>query len=196
MPNPTISTITLPTGSTYDIKDAWARDAISELSGATKYIGVTTTALTDGCTTNPITINGQSVTAESGDIANYGSKEFIFNGTAWQEFGDLSQLGDLAFKDNASGSYTPAGSISVTPTVTVNTTTVNSITNVGTLPTCTLPALSTTVSNENLTIGWSEGSFSAGTLPTKGSNTTVATGIDSATATGSFTGTAATITVS
>lgn len=196
MPNPTISTITLPTGSTYDLKDAWARDAIGELSGATKYIGVTTTALTDGCTTNPITINGQSVTAESGDIANYGSKEFIFNGTAWQEFGDLSQLGDLAFKDNASGSYTPAGNISVTPTVTVNTTTVNSITNVGTLPTCTLPALSTTVSNENLTIGWSEGSFSAGTLPTKGSNTTVATGIDSATATGSFTGTAATITVS
>ena len=37
--------------------------------------------------------------------------------------------------------YTPAGSVSVTPTVELNTTSVNSITDVGTLPSCTLPTL-------------------------------------------------------
>lgn len=109
-----LSKITLPSGTTYNLKDAAAREAIEQLSGYTKYLGVTTTALTDGATTNPITINGESVTAGSGDIACYGSKEFIFNGTAWQEFGDLSGLGDMAFADTATGSYTPAGSVSLT----------------------------------------------------------------------------------
>lgn len=65
--------------------------------------------------------------------------------------------------------YTPAGTVG-TPTISVKTagatTTVNSITDVGSLPT-----LTTTVANENLTIG-----FSQGTLPTKGANTTVKTG--------------------
>ena len=83
----------------------------------------------------------------------------------------------------ADHSYTPAGSVSVTPTVTVNTTTVNSITAVG-----ELPSLSMTVTNEILSFTWA-----AGSLPTKGNDTTVATGIDTATATASFTGTAATL---
>lgn len=245
-----ISKITLPTGTTYDIKDATARSLIDEMSGYTDFLGVTTTTLTDGATTNPITVSGSSVTAVKGNIATYGSAEFIFNGTAWQAFGDLSGLGELAYQDSVSASYKPAGSVSqptftgtegtvsvsgtiansvtlssgtssgtgkadvtpagtvskptftgssltstgtftpagtVSPTVTVNTTTVNSITAVGTLPSCTLPVFSTSVSGETLTLGWSAGSFSKGTLPTKGSNTTVATGIKSATAT--FTGT-------
>ncbi|MBR2246055.1 MAG: hypothetical protein IJ880_03365 [Bacilli bacterium] len=57
-----------------------------------KWIGVTTTALSDGSTTNPITIDGKSVTAVAGDTASYNSKEFVFNGTIWQEFGDLDSL--------------------------------------------------------------------------------------------------------
>lgn len=97
--NPLISQITLPSGTTYDIKDAKARADIAELQQYTDYLGVTTTVLTDGATTNPITISSNSVTAVKGNIANYGSKEFIFNGTAWQEFGDLSGLGELAFAD-------------------------------------------------------------------------------------------------
>ena len=110
-----ISQITLPSGAstvTYDIKDAGARELISALQNYTDYLGVTTTELTDGASTNPITIEGQPVTAVKGNIANYGSKEFIWNGSAWQEFGDLSGLGALAFKASASGSYTPAGTIS------------------------------------------------------------------------------------
>ena len=94
-------------------------------------------------------------------------------------------LGTLATKSTISDhSYTPAGSVSVTPEVTVNTTTVNSITAVG-----ELPSLSMTVTNEVLSFTWA-----AGQLPTKGDDTTVATGINTATATASFTGTPDTIT--
>ena len=53
-------------------------------SGATKWLGVTTTELTDGASTNPITINGASVTAEDGDIVQYGTDTFTFNGEVWQ----------------------------------------------------------------------------------------------------------------
>ena len=236
--------IKLPSGTTYNIVDQGARDLIAAMEGGTAWLGVTTTPLTDGATTNPIVIDGQSVTAKTGSMCAYQSKEFVFNGTAWQEFGDLSTLGSLAYKDAASGSYTPAGSVSkptftgtegnisasftpagtvskptftgtegnvsasftpagsvsiskgngtanYTPegsvsaptiTVTPNTAKVNSITAVGSLPELTM-----TVESETLTFGWD-----AGSLPTKGSDTTVVTGIKSATATQpSFTGTGA-----
>lgn len=115
-----ISKVTIPNASgqgstTYDIKDATAREQIAAITGGyTKYLGVTTTALTDGSSTNPVTINGSSVTASNGDIVTYQNKEFIFNGTVWQEFGDLSGLGLLAFANTASGSFTPQGSVSGT----------------------------------------------------------------------------------
>jgi hypothetical protein len=35
--------------------------------------------------------------------------EYVFNGTKWQEFGSTGSLKSLAFKDNASGNYTPIG---------------------------------------------------------------------------------------
>lgn len=55
-------------------------------SGAVKWLGVTTTALEDGDTTNPITIDGQSVTAEDGDVVQYGTSLFAFNGEKWQTY--------------------------------------------------------------------------------------------------------------
>ena len=87
--------------------------------------------------------------------------------------------------------YRPSGTISQpTTTVNLNTTTVNSITNVGSLASCTLPTLTTSVANEVLTLSWTAGSYTAGTLPTKGSDTTVATGVQSVTTTQpTFTGT-------
>lgn len=174
---PDISKITLPSGSTYDIKDSVAR---AQIGGAIIFRGTTTTALTDDDTTNPITINGESYTAQANDAVFYGTGEFVFDGTHWHKFGDMTGLGDLATKDTASASYQPAGSVSA-PTIELNTTNVNSIENVGTLPTFT-------VSNEVLTI-------SPGTLPTKGETTSVATSIRSV-STPTFTGTSTTITVS
>lgn len=80
--------------------------------------------------------------------------------------------------------HTPAGTVSApTITVTPNTTTVNSITAVGTLPELTMTY---TEDTKNLTFGWNKG-----TLPTKKDGITVATGINSATASQpTFTGTA------
>ena len=173
-----ISQITLPSGTTYDIKDAQARSAKG-------WIGITTTALTDGATTNPITINGESVTAHAGDIVGVqdSQSEFIFNGTAWQEFGNLSDLGALAYEDTASGNFTPQGTVSK-PNVTVTPTNVSipNVTNVGSMPTYT-------VTGETLVIG-------AGSTPTLG---TAITAVGSASAeldaAPSFTGTAGTVTV-
>lgn len=111
--------------------------------------------------------------------------------------GDLSELGALAFKDNASGTYTPQGNVVInsgsegetnyTPagsvsapdiTLTKTTATVNSITDIG-----TLPALSLTVVGENLTISWD-----AGTLPTKGSNQSVLADASAAASAPTFSG--------
>lgn len=180
-----ISKITIPVGGstqTFNIKDEIARAAIA---GGTAFAGITTTVLYDGATTASISVDGDSVTAVNGMMAIYNHKEFVYASSdgKWHEFGDLSTLGALASKDSASGSYTPAGTVSQpTASATTSSTTVNSITAVGTLPTFT-------VSNETLTI-------TAGTLPTKGSDTTVITAVSGVTVSQpTFSGTAAPITV-
>lgn len=124
MPNPLISQVTLPNGTTYDIKDGWSRDQIAAIyeliEGGVNFIGVVAAPpahqISDGDTTNPITVKDgastKSVTATAGDIVIQGTKEFIYDGTAWREFGDITGLGDLAFADTASGPFTPAGTVS------------------------------------------------------------------------------------
>ena len=89
---PEISKITLPSGTTYEIKDATARAAIA---GGTDFLGVTTTELTDGATTTPISIDGESINAINGGIAIYGNKEFIYANKdgKWHEIGDTTNLG-------------------------------------------------------------------------------------------------------
>ena len=138
----------------------------------------TTTALTDGATTNPITVDGEPVTVKSGDFAIYSKAEFVFDGTQWDELGDTSGFGDLAYKDSASGT----ANVSVTGTtdgsVTINPTkeTIYSTTNKG-----TLPAFTYNSTTEELT-------FNAGTLP----STTAKSVVTNATAT--FTGASTTST--
>ena len=185
MPNALISSLTVPvnvggtiTNVTYDIKDADARARIAELGKALYWMGVTTTALTDGATTNPITINDESVTASAGGVAQYDSEEFAFDGSVWQKLGE-GNLGALAYKNSAEASYTPAGSVAITEGADT-TDTVTGIASVGTLPVFT-------VSGETLT-------FDAGSLPTQGSEKTFV--IASGARTASFSGTEATITVS
>ena len=62
------------------------------LDRAMSFLGTTTTALTDGATTNPITINSASTTAAKGDvvIVSGTDQEFIWTGSAWEEFGNAS----------------------------------------------------------------------------------------------------------
>lgn len=118
MANSVISKITLPSGTTYDIKDEQARSDIASLmtsvTGAMHYIGISTTAITDGGTENA-SIGGSQKTmtaSDSGSVVIYGEKEYVWNGSKWQEFGSTGSLKALAFKDSASASYTPAGSVS------------------------------------------------------------------------------------
>ena len=134
---PEISKISLPTGTVYAIKDEYAREQISALSGAMEFLGVTTTAITDGATTNPIMIAGESVTAKSGDVVIYGTREYVFSGAdnKWHEFGSTGSLKALAFKDSASGTYQPAGSVSkptftgTTATISISTTASGTVSN-------------------------------------------------------------------
>ena len=112
-----ISKITLPSGTTYNLKDQYARDLIAELGNFNEWLGVTTTPITEGSTTNPVTIGGESVTATNGDIVTYETMEFIWtqptgslNGQ-WQQFGDLSGLGAMAYVDKGTVTITPKGSI-------------------------------------------------------------------------------------
>lgn len=165
----------------YTIKDAEARQLIEDIGHALYWIGVTTDALTDGSTTNPITVGGESVTAKLGGMASYSGSEFVWNGTAWQEMGK-NNFGALAFKSSASGSYTPAGTINVTEAADTKA----SVTPFGTAG--TLPTATWTVSGETATF-----SFNAGTLPTAGTAVDVVTASGARTA--AFSGTAATITV-
>lgn len=188
-----ISKITLPSGTTYDLKDAKARTQIEALrgqvTGQVHYVGVTTTALTNQSTTKPIQIGGANYTQVNGDIVIYGEEEFIWSDSddKWHEFGSTGSLKGLAFKDSASGSMTPAGTVSVA----LNSASVTPMGSAGKLPSATMPKLSVGVSSETLTLGWTDGSFDAGSLPTAGNPINVATGVKSA----SFTGTQGTVTV-
>lgn len=116
MPNPLISQITLPNGNTYDIKDAWARQQIESITGGSAIVfkGVSTTALTDGGNEDP-TLDGTAITSKTiGDLYFYNKEEFIYgDDNKWHSLGpQLQTLGALAYKDNASATYTPAGSVS------------------------------------------------------------------------------------
>lgn len=69
-------------------------------------VGETTTALTDGATTNPIVIDGQSYTAQPNDAVICGNKEFLYTGTRWIEFGDVSEITDvIAGIDHTANNY-------------------------------------------------------------------------------------------
>ena len=99
-----ISQVTLPDNNTYDIKDAWAREKLSGLTGAMHFVGVSTTdpTLEAGPTVDGVT------SFSTGDVVVYtpsgaAEREYVYNGTSWQEFGSTGSLKALAFKDSASG---------------------------------------------------------------------------------------------
>lgn len=121
---PQISKIMLPSGTTYDLKDATARAQIQALVGGNviSFGGVSTTLLTDGGTQKP-TVNGSVVDPTAGQIYFYQTQEFIWANDKWQELGSLEGLGDLAYKDTASTDYTPKGTVS-TPIFTGSSSTV------------------------------------------------------------------------
>lgn len=77
---------------TYLLAKAYTDKKASEVPAVIQYKGVTTTALSDGATTNPITINGSSYTAVNGDTVFYNGVAYTFDGTVWQETVSLAQI--------------------------------------------------------------------------------------------------------
>ena len=171
-----ISQITLPSGTTYNLKDAWARQQIQAITGgdAIVFKGVSSTALTDGGNENP-TVDGSAVTIKNiGDLYFYNKEEFIYgDDSKWHSLGpQLQTLGDLAYKNSVtvkydkttsvtssfsgaastySGSYTPGGTVSA-PTISVqtagSTATIKNPTKVTVAKTVAAAVPSGTVSNE------------------------------------------------
>lgn len=62
----------------------------NSIAGGTHFIGISTTAITNGGTEKPTINKVQLTTVNNGDIVIYGNKEFIWNGTAWAELGDTT----------------------------------------------------------------------------------------------------------
>lgn len=58
------------------------------LSSAMKFLGTSSTAITDNATISPITIGESSVTPTAGNVVLYGNKEFVWTGSKWEELGN------------------------------------------------------------------------------------------------------------
>jgi len=94
------------------------------MASYTTFLGVvsdTRTPITDGSSNASVKVGSTTITAVTGNIAIYKAsstataQEFIFDGSKWQFFGDISanNLGGLAYTSTASGSYVKFSSVNV-----------------------------------------------------------------------------------
>ena len=79
------------------------------LGQAMRYIGKTSTSLSESTTSNTITIDSKSVTAQQGDVVidKDSKKEYIWNGSSWEELGNE---GNYKVKQTAVSSPSASGS--------------------------------------------------------------------------------------
>lgn len=213
MSNPTIWQLTTDNGTTYDIEDRAARAAAAKGIQLVKCTSAANTPAGVTWDDDGVTVTGTLVASENttgkiylvpmenpGDVDVFAEYVTVINEDAtpttysWEKIGntdiDLSDLGSLAYKNSASGRYTPAGSVAA-PTISVASAgATDSVTPFGSAG--TLPSLTMSVSEGNLTF-----SFNQGTLPSGGTPVTVKTGDASYSASApAFSGTEATVTVS
>lgn len=242
MPDPKLYVEVLNNGSQdLYIRDAEAQEEIAQIKETIKngasYIGKfvsavvngeTVTTLKDGDAVTSITTtkgtfvpgtpaSGQNKLNEGDyvEIQGTGGKpsvEFMWNGTGMDEFGSTSLLKSLAFKDRASGSYTPAGTNASSAVTFTGQTDGDFVTGFDVSPVLPsyqegafdageLPSMTYDASTRKLTFGAgalpskAADTFNAGTAPTLATDkavTAVGTGEAAAQV---FSGTAATITV-
>lgn len=69
----------------------------SAVTGGVHFIGISSTAITDGGTEKP-TINNTAKTPTQGDVVIYNTKEYIWTGSLWKELGDQGRLATLESK--------------------------------------------------------------------------------------------------
>ena len=199
MPDPKLyfSWLQLADGSKKYVKDAEAREdiaAIQEiLKNGSRYIGKFTSAVVGGETvdvlhqgdvvTSITTSKGTYVTGTptgtqkqlmEGDYCQYertgqNAIEWMWNGDNIDEFGSTSMLKALAFKDSASGSFTPAGTNAPSAVTFTGQTDGDFVTGFDTAP--ALPSFSEGAFNAGSLPTFSEGAFDAGSLPSKEADT-------------------------
>lgn len=96
----------------------WVTGQINDiLSSVLKFQGTTTTAISDGSTTNPITIDGASYTAQKGDVVLYDGKEYLWQGSAWEQLGDESSWALKTTTISAGTGLAGGGSLSSNRTI-------------------------------------------------------------------------------
>ena len=174
------------------IRDAEAQEEIAQIKETIKngasYIGKfvsavvggeTVTTLKDGDVVTSITttkgtfVPGTPASGQyklnEGDFteiqgtAGKPSVEFMWNGTAMDEFGSTSLLKSLAFKDSASGSYTPAGTNAASAVSFTGQTDGDFVTDFDTAPVA--PSFSEGAFDQGSLPSFSEGAFDQGSLP-------------------------------
>ena len=185
----------------------------SAVTGAMHYLGTSTTALSDGLemvdsgagdgqavsvTIDGITYRKAAPDAsddwtqlKSGDVAVYTvdgkDMEFVYNDATnkWREYGSTGSLKALAFKDNASGNFTPAGTnadsavsfsgqTSGTFVTGYNSDGVDASFTEGAFSAGTLPSFTEGEFSQGTLPSKEADTFNAGTLPSLGSATTSA----------------------
>ena len=162
-----ISKIELPSGQVYNIKDAQARSDIetiqTAIAGGVSFFGITTTEVTDGSSVTSVVVGDKTLSAINGALVIYGDDEFVYSSfdKKWHRFGPAGTFRALAYKDNASATYTPAGSVSQ-PTFTGSSTTSTG---------AFTPEGSVTFTNTNQTTTVSQASSGTATYTPEGSVT-------------------------
>lgn len=97
------------------------------VSSALKFQGTTTTAISDGSTTNPITINSQSYTAKKGDVVLYDGKEYLWTGSAWEQLGDEASWALKTTTISAGTGLTGGGTLAANRTISLSQATIDSL---------------------------------------------------------------------
>lgn len=111
--------LTLSGDPTADLQAAtkqYVDSAVSGLSGAMHFIGVSTTSISDGGTETP-TVDGETVTKVVGDVVLYGNKEFVWTGSAWELLGDEGSYALKTVTITAGSGLTGGGDLSANRTI-------------------------------------------------------------------------------
>lgn len=88
----------------------------SAISSVLKFEGVSSTPITDGGTQTP-TIGGVQVTPYKGMVVLYGSKEFVWSGSAWEELGDEASWALKTITITGTGYLSGGGSLEANRTI-------------------------------------------------------------------------------
>lgn len=99
----------------------------SALTSVLKLVGVTTTEISDGSTTNPVIINGSSYTAVTGNVVLYGAKEYLWTGSAWEEMGDEASWALKTITITAGTGLTGGGTLEANRTISLSDATIASL---------------------------------------------------------------------